>query len=554
MRIGIDVGGTHTDAVLIAEENGTLSVAKQIKVATDHYDLLASVRIALAAILDGVDTEQVVLLTLSTTLSTNAIVEGRTEDVGVLVSGGPGIDPENFRMGKFFYSLDGSIDHRGEEIFPVDSDMLAKATQEFCHSGLRVFAAVSKFSTRNNSHEKAMSMALEGCSDFVTLGHSLSGQLSYPRRIATAYYNSAVWRVFGRFADAIEASMLEHGLTAPVHILKADGGTMPLSVARNFPVESILSGPAASVMGIISLCDIRHDAVILDIGGTTTDIALFAQGAPLIENEGITVGSYPTLVRALQTTSIGIGGDSRLHMQAGKMRVGPERVGPSMAQGGKQPTLMDALSYKGLTSYGDTEASRKGIEQLASLWDMFPEQVATDAIETALASITAAVKAMLEEVNAKPVYTIMELLEGAAITPKNMYVMGGPAAAFAPLLQKATEYTVTVPDAYAVANAIGAALTRTTFELELFADTEEGVMLIPTLDIRKKVNKQYLLEDARKDAVDALLSKAEGLGLSLAESDVDIVEASSFNMVGDWGTTGRNIRVKCQVRPQVENI
>lgn len=547
MRIGIDVGGTHTDAVVV--DNGRILASA--KVVTDHHDLLRSVRGALEGVLGEVDVAKVSRLNLSTTLSTNAIVEGRTEDVGILVSSGPGVNPEDYQIGPYFYPVSGSIDHRGKEVAAPDAERTGALIRSCCETGLKVYAVVGKFSTRNPSHELLLADGLMACADFVSQGHRLSGQLNFPRRVATAYYNSAVWRVYNRFADAIEESVREYGIHAPVHILKADGGTMPLSVSREMPVESILSGPAASVMGIIALCDIRQDSIILDIGGTTTDIALFASGSPVIENEGIEVGSYPTLVRALRTRSIGIGGDSRLHVQAGAVRVGPERVGPCMAAGGTQPTLIDALIYKGLAFFGNVEASRAGIEALATLWDMFPEALADEAIRTAVAGIARAVDEMLDEVNSRPVYTIMELIEGDRLAPNVVYVMGGPAQAFSNLLAESLGRRVIVPEEHAVANAIGAALTRTTFELELFADTEKKVRFVPTLGLQDTVPSRYMLNEAQGDAVSLLLAHLDKLGITLKEDDVDILEANSFNMVGDYGTVGRNIRVKCQVRPGV---
>lgn len=558
MRLGIDVGGTHTDAVAVDREGNVTATAK---VRTVHEDLLVSVRAALENVLMQVDAQDVARLNLSTTLSTNAIVEGRTEDVGVFVSSGPGVDPESFRIGRHYYTFEGSIDHRGEEVAALDGDSLESAVALCRREGVRVFAAVSKFSTRNPAHENIMHEAItsdgtwESEAEFVTLGHRISGMLNFPRRISTAYYNAAVWRTFNAFADAVEGSVRHYGIKAPVNILKADGGTMPLSLCRGLPVESILSGPSASVMGIIALCDVVEDCVILDIGGTTTDIAVFAAGAPVIEPEGISVGSYPTLVRAMKTRSIGIGGDSRLRVVRGDVRVGPERVGPPLCMGGTEPTLMDAFNYLGLAgTLCDREESERGIAKLAGLWDIFPEALARRAVDYAVAAIRKAVEELVAEINARPVYTIMELLEGRKVRPRKAYVMGGPARAFQSLLAESLGWEVETPRHYEVANAIGAAMTRTTQVLELFADTDKGVMFIPVLDIEKRISSRYSLEEAERDArrnLIALLKENDPEAARRDDLPVDIVEAQSFNMVGDFSTLGRNIRVKAQVRPGV---
>lgn len=554
MLIGIDVGGTHTDAVAV----GNGKVVASGKVATVHGDLLSSVLGALEIVLKAVSPEEVTRLNLSTTLSTNAIVEGRTDEVGVIVSSGPGIDPYNFQTGKFYFPVKGSIDHRGEEIAPLVHKEVKNAVDECVAAGVTAFAAVSKFSTRNPAHEEAVADAIGSGGSVVSLGHRFSGQLDFPRRIATAYYNSAVWRLYNSFADAVEAGVREKGITAPVNILKADGGTMPLERSRELPVESILSGPAASVMGVLAQQAQElepasdADTLILDIGGTTTDIALLVSGSPLVEKDGIAVGSFPTLVHALKTRSIGVGGDSSLRYSAGALRVGPERRDVCMAEGGSYPALMDALIYSGHASFGDVEASRKGIEQLAEACGMKPAELAESAIQLAVATISRAVGEFIEEVNSTPVYTIREILSGDTLAPSSVRIMGGPAEAFCTLLTEALEIPVQTVPQFAVANAIGAAMTKPTFELELFADTEAQTVFIPVVGERRQVSSRYTLADAVLDAKESLMDYFARRELPLNIDDVQVTEKQSFNMVGDYGTVGRNIRVKCQIIPGVE--
>ena len=559
MLIGIDVGGTHTDAVAV--ENG--KVVASGKVTTNHRNLLSSVMEALDLVLQVVTPEAVTRLNLSTTLSTNAIVEGRTDEVGVFVSSGPGIDPYNFQTGKFYFPVSGSIDHRGEEVAPVDDAEVEDGLAKCAAAGVTAYAAVSKFSTRNAAHEEQLAAKLSAQGDIVSQGHRFSGHLDFPRRIATAYYNSAVWRLYNTFADAVETGVRTKGITAPVNILKADGGTMPLATSREIPVESILSGPAASIMGVLaqrsvaqaddSMDGMEQDSLILDIGGTTTDIALITGGVPLVEKDGISVGSFPTLVRALKTCSIGIGGDSALHFSAGSLRVGPERHGPCMAEGGTVPTLMDALIYCGNAAFGDIEASRLGIERLAAECDMKPETLACDATNLAVQTILRAVTDFIEDVNSTPVYTIREILHGSEIVPAQIYIMGGPAESFRSLLEEKLSLPVHTVPQFAVANAIGAAMTRPTFELELFADTEAGTLFIPVLGERRDVSTQYKVLDAVLDAKEALANYFTSNGITLATDDIEVTEEQSFNMVGDYGTVGRNIRVKCQIVPGVES-
>ena len=340
MRIGLDVGGTHTDAVLI-DSSG---IIRAEKVPTDHTNLMSSVISALAAVL-GTPPAAAPEIHLSTTLTTNAILEGKTEPVGVLVSSGPGIHPRQHRIGDEYFAIEGALDHRGAERIPIDRKQLSSALAKCRERGIRSYAVVGKFSPRNAAHEQIMAAALAEQADFVASGHLLGGRLNFPRRITSAYFNAAVWRTCNRFADAVEAGLRELGVQPIIAILKADGGTMPLTRSRTMPVESILSGPAASIMGMTALCDIRGNAILLDIGGTSTDIAIVAGGVPLLVREGVGLGGRHTLVRGLLSGSIAIGGDSALRISHSVFSVGPDRCGPCMALGGAVPTLMDACNH-----------------------------------------------------------------------------------------------------------------------------------------------------------------------------------------------------------------
>ncbi len=143
------------------------------------------------------------------------------------------------------------------------------------------------------------------------------------------------------------------------------------------------------------------------------------------------------------------------------------------------------------------------------------------------------------------------MLEGKVIVPKKVYLMGGPAKAFAPLLEKKFGIGTVVPENYAVANAIGAALARTTIDIELFADTEKKKLIIPNLDVNTTCERDYSLAKARKDAVSYLMNHLRTLGVDAGEGQTEIIEASEFNMVGGFYATGKNIRVKCQIKPGV---
>lgn len=549
MLLGIDVGGTHTDAVIITQQG----IAAAAKVATVHENLLHSIQMVLQEVLQAVNPQQIRKINLSTTLTTNAIIEKQLDPVGMFVASGPGIDPQQYHIGDYYFPCHGSIDHRGVERTPLDDDQVDEYLQTCINDNVCHYAAISKFSTRNPLHEKTLQKKMAPYADFITMGHQLSGRLNFPRRIATAYYNSAIRRPFNLFADAVENNMKKLGIQADINTLKADGGTMPFPVSRQLPVQSILSGPAASVMGIIALCEIQEDAIILDIGGTTTDIAIFASGAPLLEKEGIAIGGHATLVRALSTRSIGIGGDSLVQITNKKLSVGPQRLGPAMAFGGTQPTLIDACNLKGISSAGNVRASLAGLTPLAEKLQVSLEDLSNQIITTAVNTISKATRELIEDINNQPVYTVHEMIKGRKLIPQELYIMGGPAAVLADTMAESFSLPVTIPDNYAVANAIGAALTRSTMEIELFADTEKKTMIIPELEIIEEIPFRYSLDDAISSAKSSLTTYLQNANRQdVNERDIEITEADSFNMISNYFTVGKNIRVSCQLKPGIE--
>lgn len=547
MRIGIDIGGTHTDGVLI---DGSRLVAAA-KAPTNHDNLLASISQVLHAVLVGQDPVRVRTLNLSTTLTTNAIITGRTEPVGVLVAAGPGIAPKHYRIGDHYHIVYGSLDHLGTETSALDEQDLEEAIAACRDQGVRCYAVASKFSPRNPSHENRMREALEGSADFVSCGHLVSGQLNFGRRIHTIYYNSAVWRTFRAFAGALAASLKGFDLQAEVNILKADGGTMPLARALDAPVQSIFSGPAASVMGILATCPADEDLLMLDIGGTTSDIALFAGGEPLLEREGIAIQDRPTLVRAIHVESIGIGGDSLIQVTDGRVTTGPQRLGPCLAVGGPAPSLMDALNVLGQAAFGEVEHSRQGLATLAAAHQLSAEQLARLAVDAALDALTAKIDSLIRMVNSKPIYTIHEILANREIAPTKLIVIGGPAAVFKDLLAARLGLSVIVPPLHGVANAVGAALTRTTSHLTLTADTARGRLSVPMLGVFRPISRGFSLQDVTDEAKKLLTEDLGRSGIELGADDIQITQADTFNMVDGGYTTGKNIRVVAQVRPAV---
>jgi N-methylhydantoinase A/oxoprolinase/acetone carboxylase beta subunit len=338
-------------------------------------------------------------------------------------------------------------------------------------------------------------------------------------------------------------------MNIPVYILKADGGTILIDESLSYAALTIHSGPAASIMGVLATAGIKEDAVALDIGGTTTDISVFADGVPLLEVSGVTIGEQKTLIRGLYTKSIGIGGDSTVRIEKGKISVGPDREGPAAALGGHSPTPTDAMIVLGTASLGDQQKAIAAVQLLANQLNMDTFSAARAILDETIAVITDNVRQVIEDINNKPVYTIHDLLEGKIIKPRCVYVVGGPAAAIAPGIAKLLGYPYKIPEHSEVANALGAALARTTAEITVLADTEKGELTISEEGIIKKIPRNFSSQNAIAAGFEALRDRAIKMGADLNDLEMEVTEAQEFNMIREFYTTGKNIRTKIQIKP-----
>ncbi|MCX5838100.1 MAG: hydantoinase/oxoprolinase family protein, partial [Deltaproteobacteria bacterium] len=329
----------------------------------------------------------------------------------------------------------------------------------------------------------------------------------------------------------------------------ADGGTFDISQSVEFPVQTILSGPAASTMGVLTTTGCSSDAIALDIGGTTTDIAVFADGVPLFEPFGVTIEGRKTLIRGLRTRSIGIGGDSVVRFRKGELSIGPEREGPAAAFGGPFPTPTDAMIVLGMTGIGDPEKAASALLPIADALHCPVGEAARAIFQETCRMIAAHVRDFVEEINNQPVYTIHEMLDGKRLNPRHLYVVGGPAGLLAPELGRLLDCEAHVPVHAEVANAIGAALARTTAEMTLLADTEQRTLTICEEGLQTAISPRFTMEDAIRIGSEKLREKVLKMGAAEKDLEIEVVEAQEFNMVREFYTTGKNIRVKVQIKP-----
>lgn len=559
MYLGLDVGGTHTDAVIINNRN----VVAEAKVPTNHNDLSSSIKQALTQLLyiSKISPSLITRATFGSTLAINAIVQNKLSPVGLILGSGPGINPSWFTIGEHIFLTSAQLDHRGVELTRLEERPLQVCINEWKNKGINTFACVSKFSVRNPVHENNMELIIQKMFEphtapVISKGHTLSGKLNFPRRITTTYWNSAIWHIHNEFVTAIELTLKKFNITAPTFLLKADGGSIPLTLSRSKPIEAIHSGPSASIMGLIALYPTFETCLLLDIGGTTTDISIIVKGQPLLSVYGLVIQKKPTAIRSLSSYSIPLGGDSLINIEViegiPKIKVGPLREGPAMAFDGTKPTFLDCLNILGYAQAGNVYNSYNGISFLSKKYNLSPQKIAQSVISAAQQQLHMGITHLLDEINSTPMHTVEALLENHSINPTLCIVTGGPSNSIKPLLKDLNLPIITPPQYMLVTNAIGAALTKPTAVLELYANTERQLCIIPSLNIQYPIPSTYTLTQACHDASAILKKYLQNTTHTGPSSIIDIVEAQEFSTLDMIGKKGKDIRVSCQVRPSLE--
>jgi N-methylhydantoinase A len=545
MILGLDVGGTQTDAVLLNQHE----VVAETKTPTGD-DLLETLREALQKTLRGVHPDQVERMVFSTTLATNAILQDQLVDVGMIVSAGPGMDPRAFEVGPAYHVVEGCLDHQGAEAVPLHRATVLEAAERIKGFGIRHLGIVTKFSVRNPTHELQIAEWAGDGFAHVAFGHRVSGILNFPRRVATTYLNAALYDLHRGFVDALNATLAEMELRAPRYLLKPDGGTVELARSLDSPAKIAQSGPAASVMGALALDDCMGTTLVLDVGGTTTDMAVIIDGEPLLDPVGVRLGPYRTLIRSLLTHSAGVGGDSQVRLDTeGRLRIGPMRLGRPMGFGGQSPTPTDAMITQGLLDHGDRERARKSMEGLGAAMGLDADGAAGRILQRMAETISESALAFVHAINARPLYTIREVLERTRVEPEAVVLIGGPAPQMARYLETALGLPCRVPPHFGVANALGAAVARVTTEVTLQADTERGSLAIPEADIFLEIGNNFTVDDAFNLARKVIEAQALQTGADPGPPDVTVSEKQVFNMIRGYYKTGQNIRISMSITP-----
>jgi N-methylhydantoinase A/oxoprolinase/acetone carboxylase beta subunit len=346
--LGLDTGGTYTDAVLL---QGGRQVIASAKALTTPWDLSlgigAAIRAVLASLPPGAKAGDVELVSVSTTLATNAVVERRFSPVCTLLIGfdaamreRSGLEPDEASP---IVMVRGGHDATGEELEPLEESAIDAAVREFADR-VEGFAVAACFSVRNPAHELQARARIRALSrKSVTCAHELSSRLDAPRRALTATLNARLTARIRHLIEALQQVLLSDSIDAPLMIVKGDGSLMKAEIALEYPVETILSGPAASVVGAGFLTGL-DDFLVADMGGTTTDCAVVSAGRPAINDAGALIGGWRTMVEAVDVRTVGLGGDSQVTLdREARLKVGPRKAMPLSLLAQQAPGVLGEL-------------------------------------------------------------------------------------------------------------------------------------------------------------------------------------------------------------------
>lgn len=537
LLIGIDVGGTYTDAVLL--EDGLVIANTKVP---SSGDVLSSLLEALDRIMKGIPAELVKRVVVSTTLITNLIAEKKYDPVGLIIIPGPGLSHVNYQYNTDYYIVSGAIDYRGREISPLRQEEIDNAISCLKEKKYKKIAVVGKFSLRNNKHEMEIAARIKqmipDC--FVEMGHQAAGQLGFPRRVVSTLLNCATRDSYHSFIDSVHEALTRRGISGSFFILKADGGTVPLNKEAGMPIETIFSGPAASTVGVQSLLPPGETAIVVDIGGTTTDLALILGGQPLMSSRGAKVEDKLTQVRALAVKSVPLGGDCVVERIGSDIIICSERMGAPYCRGGPMPTPTDALRVLGLSGLGSLEKAREAMEIIGRPLGMSHNDVANYITTLAVDIIVREIGLMFAQWKEEPAYRVWEVLQKRREPPKIVVGVGGGAYGLISQIAARMACYPVIPSYAPVANAIGAAVAIPTMQVNLRADTEQGVYSIEEEGYQGVIDKEHFSEeDAIALANSWLMKRVEKFGLEGTTSKTEITRRDIFTMVRNWVTIGK---------------
>lgn len=509
LRLGIDVGGTNTDAVILNERNNVIAKAKS----PTTPDVMTGILNSLEKVLNksGVDPGEIKYAMLGTTHATNAIVERRKlANIAVIRIGKPATLaiapltgwPEDLKrkLGKYVYVIQGGHEYDGREIAPFDEAEVKKIASELKDKNIEAIAISSVFSPVNPEHEQKAAEILRealGGDVEITLSHEI-GSIGLLERENAAILNAAVTKVMKNAVHGFENALKEKGIHARLYITQNDGTLMSADYAVRYPVLTIASGPTNSLRGAAFLSN-EKNAVVVDVGGTTSDIGILVNGFPRESSVAVEIGGVRTNFRMPDLISIGLGGGSIVRVDNGDVRVGPESVGYKITE--------EALVFGGDTLTATDIAVAAGRYELGDATRV--QHLDTSLVERAINRIDAMVEDAIDRIKTSP-------------EPVPVILVGGGSILLSNRIKGASK--VIRPQNFDVANAIGAAIAQVSGEVDRVYSLEQ-------------LGREKAIEDAKNKAI------KEAIKAGADPSTVEIVNFEEIPLAYLPGNATR-IRVK----------
>ncbi|GAV21533.1 hydantoinase/oxoprolinase family protein [Carboxydothermus pertinax] len=537
MIVGIDVGGTYTDGVAL--DHGRVVAKAKVVTKKNLPETFAEVLAKLIA----QHNQPIKRVVLSTTLITNLVAEKKYDRAAALLLPGAGMAYEKLNFPFPVKVLSGMVDFRGRVLEDVNEVEVLKALKELIDNGYHKIALVGKFSVRNPELEAKLYRIVKKFNPEIktALGHKTGGRLNYLRRIYSAVLYLMIKDEFTRFIE--ELKVIFYALKIPlnlVFIMKGDGGIVPLVEVGRYPLSTLYSGPAASALGAFALCNCKN-IVVLDIGGTTTDIALILNKRPLLSHKGADIGEFLTSVPSLAVTSVPLGGDTAVVVNSGKIAFTGQREGPAYCLGGPAVTVTDALRFLNLINYGDSYRAKRGITKIAQEAGLTPFEAAQKIVDIFAEFVAVEVKNTFKRWENEPRYRIYEILTGKKFEPELISGIGGAAYPLTLFVAKKLGLKGVIYENYEVANALGAALARDNLSITVYIDTEQNYVAIPEWGYKEAIPKlkNYSEDEVKEFALLVFRIGAKRMNLRYPPGSEELIYFEQFNVVRNMVTKNK---------------
>lgn len=434
--IGIDTGGTYTDAVLLDTDKKVSSgVIRKAKSFTTHEKLEDGIGDSLKKLeLTDSETANIEKVVLSTTLATNAIVEGKIHDVGLILIGGR---PVGELATKYIREVRGKVNIKGRVLLDIDKYEVVNAVKHL-EKEVDSIAVSCVASVRNPILEQKVKDIINSISDMpVVCGHELASDLGYLERTNTAVINCGLLPIINNFIKAIKKVLDNSRIDAPVFVVKGDGTITKSDVIKNTPVDTVLSGPASSIIGAINLTE-QNDAIVADMGGTTTDTGVVRNKRVELSPDGAQIGNWKIKIKSAKLYTFGLGGDSKIIIDGNDIQVGPERILPACRNGNNGVTPTDIL-------------------HCSNDFNMWDNIKAVEAVSLQAKTAGYDVAVYLDKIKEAVANKINNNLKQYKTLGLMTLAIGAPAKTWYEIAGKMHDLELQIPQHYEVANAVGAA-------------------------------------------------------------------------------------------------